>query len=144
MRRLLPHLQKREHAARLLKKAQNVHLSSIPSLIKELEAQPLINERQKQAHLIALRQRLKREGLPTSAKKNGARESKIDDYQLEEDLSESLRGLKQEGNLWKDWQESQVRRRKMPIVAKDQKFKKDAKTKTKERVDSRLWLERHG
>lgn len=93
---------------------------------------------------MALRQRLKREGLPTAPKKNGYREPKIEEYQLEEDLSESLRGLKQEGNLWKDWQESQVKRRKIPIVGREQKFKQEGKRKTKERVDSRLWLERHG
>lgn len=69
---------------------------------------------------------------------------KIETYQLEEDLSESLRGLKPEGNLWKDWQESQVRRRKMPVVSEQKKFKQNPKTKEVERVDSRLWLQRHG
>lgn len=114
-------------------------------MIKELEAQTALNARQKQAHLLALRSRLKREGLPTTIKRggsgpsNGAGSTSTDVYQLEDELSESLRGLKPEGNLWKDWQESQVRRRKMPIVAAEQKFKKEGKTKMKERVDFRLW-----
>jgi nucleolar protein 53 len=49
------------------------------------------------------------------------------DVQLSEELPESLRDLRPEGSLWKDWEGSAIRRGKIP--AKRQTAAKEAKAK---------------
>ncbi|MBW0489650.1 hypothetical protein O181_029365 [Austropuccinia psidii MF-1] len=120
-------------------------LLQLPKIMKDLTAAEVAAKQAK------LERKARRAGLVgkygISAKRGGQPKGlkSIQDqheYQLTEDLTEAgLRGLKPEGNLWRDWSQSNIRRGRLESrpkigLVKGQKFEKGRKFKE---VEKHAW-----
>lgn len=96
-----------------LDKSQRQAVSNLSSLIKEMTTSSQISLAQLHKRKIELREKLSSNGLADMRSGPGKVPKPKNHYLLSEELPESLRQLKTDGNLWSEWLDSSKRRGKV-------------------------------
>jgi nucleolar protein 53 len=120
-------LQANAKAKKAVEVAQRRTIATLPTVVSSLSSAELSSLSERTRRRAERAAKLAANGL-TSLYSGPSRvpRPKVD-VQLSEELPESLRDLRPEGSLWKDWENSAIRRGKIP--AKRQTAAKEAKAK---------------